>query len=114
MTWSYPVIRDGLLYAVDINQGLRIWRYHGPHEEELTALAFAEGNSNLSRGQSAVASASGPTPSPAPDPVLRPSSPTPSPHPVAGALRIWWLLGSLVAAGMVGVLGVALLVRLRR
>jgi hypothetical protein len=114
MTWSYPVIRDGLLYAVDINQGLRIWRYHGPHEEELSALAFAEGNSNLSRGQSAVASASGPTPSPAPDPVLRPSSPTPSPHPVAGALRIWWLLGSLVAAGMVGVLGVALLVRLRR
>jgi hypothetical protein len=112
MTWSYPVIRDGLLYGVDINQGLRIWRYHGPHEEEVSALAFAEGNSNLTGAQPAAAPAPDPTPSPSP--VLRPSSPTPSPHPVAGALRIWWLLGSLIAAGVVGVLGVALLVRMRR
>lgn len=111
MTWSYPVIRDGLLYAADINQGLRIWRYRGPHEEELSALAFAEGNSNLTRAQP---EAIVPNPTPPLGQVLRTSSPTPSPHPVSGALRIWWLLGSLIGAGLVAALGVALWVRMRR
>jgi hypothetical protein len=114
MTWSYPVIRDGLLYAADINQGLRIWRYHGPHEEEISALAFAEGNSNLTRAQAAVAPAPNPTPPPPPSQASPPSSPTPSAHPVSRALRTWWLVGSLIGSGLVAALGVALFLRMRR
>ena len=47
MTWSYPIIRNGLIYVADINQGLYIIRYQGPHADELARIAFAEGNSNL-------------------------------------------------------------------
>src|SRR5262249_36659165 len=47
MTWSYPIIRDGLIYVADINQGLYILRYQGPHSDELAGVAFAERNSNL-------------------------------------------------------------------
>ena len=47
MTWSYPVVRDGLIYVADINQGLYVLRYQGPHAEEVARVALAEGNSNL-------------------------------------------------------------------
>jgi hypothetical protein len=47
MTWSYPVISAGLIYVVDINQGLLVLRYQGPHQDEIGGTAFAEGNSNL-------------------------------------------------------------------
>lgn len=47
LTWSYPIARDGLIYVADINQGLYVLRYHGPDQEALDRLAFAEGNSNL-------------------------------------------------------------------
>lgn len=45
--WSYPVVQDGLIYVVDIRNGLYILRYTGVWEEELADLDFAEGNSNL-------------------------------------------------------------------
>jgi hypothetical protein len=45
--WSYPVIQDGLLYVVDIRNGLYILRYRGPFEQEVSCLDFLEGNSNL-------------------------------------------------------------------
>ncbi len=45
--WSYPIVRDGLIYVVDIRNGLYVLRYNGPHREELEQLGFAEGNSNL-------------------------------------------------------------------
>ncbi len=45
--WSYPVIAGGLVYVVDIRNGLYILRYHGAHEEEVAAAGFSEGNSNL-------------------------------------------------------------------
>jgi hypothetical protein len=45
--WSYPIIKDGLIYAVDIRNGLYILRYHGPFEAEVAGIRFLEGNSNL-------------------------------------------------------------------
>jgi hypothetical protein len=45
--WSYPVIKDGLIYVVDVRNGLYILRYTGPHADEVAAIHFLEGNSNL-------------------------------------------------------------------
>ena len=45
--WSYPVIDDGLIYVVDLRNGLYILRYTGPHAAEVEAVDFLEGNSNL-------------------------------------------------------------------
>jgi uncharacterized repeat protein (TIGR01451 family) len=45
--WSYPIIRDGLIYVVDIRNGLYILRYTGPGAEEVDGISFLEGNSNL-------------------------------------------------------------------
>ena len=45
--WSYPIVRDGLIYVVDIRNGLYVLRYTGPRKDELTRLRFLEGNSNL-------------------------------------------------------------------
>jgi len=45
--WSYPIIKDGLIYVVDIRNGLYILRYTGPHADEIKAIKFLEGNSNL-------------------------------------------------------------------
>jgi hypothetical protein len=45
--WSYPIIKDGLIYVVDIRNGFYILKYHGPFEEEVTGIRFLEGNSNL-------------------------------------------------------------------
>lgn len=45
--WSYPIIRDGLIYVVDIRNGLYILRYTGPGAEDVSAISFREGNSNL-------------------------------------------------------------------
>jgi hypothetical protein len=45
--WSYPIIKDGLIYVVDIRNGLYILRYTGPGSRQLDAIDFYEGNSNL-------------------------------------------------------------------
>jgi hypothetical protein len=45
--WSYPIIRDGLIYVVDVRNGLYVLRYTGPHADEVTGTTFLEGNSNL-------------------------------------------------------------------
>jgi len=29
--WSYPIIRNGLIYAIDIRNGLYVLKYTGPH-----------------------------------------------------------------------------------
>jgi hypothetical protein len=44
--WSFPVIQNGLIYAVDLRNGLYIFRYHGPHEAEVAHTKFADGNTN--------------------------------------------------------------------
>ena len=45
--WSYPVIADGLIYVVDIRNGLYVLRYHGPFEDEVASRRMLEGNSNV-------------------------------------------------------------------
>ena len=45
--WSYPIIKDGLIYVVDIRNGLYILRYNGDHAGEVGNIDFLEGNSNL-------------------------------------------------------------------
>jgi len=45
--WSYPIVRDGLVYVIDIRNGLYILRYTGPKAHEVAGLHFLEGNSNL-------------------------------------------------------------------
>ena len=49
--WSYPIIKDGLIYVVDVRNGLYILKYHGPFESETSAIRFLEGNSNLGEAQ---------------------------------------------------------------
>ena len=45
--WSYPIIRNGFAYVVDIRNGLYVLGYTGPHVAEVGGLTFLEGNSNL-------------------------------------------------------------------
>jgi hypothetical protein len=45
--WSYPIIRNGLIYVVDIRNGLYVLRYTGPHAGDVSRIRFLEGNSNL-------------------------------------------------------------------
>jgi hypothetical protein len=47
--WSYPVVQNGLVYVVDIDLGLYILRYTGPHASEVAKAAYVEGNSAPSR-----------------------------------------------------------------
>jgi hypothetical protein len=42
--FSYPILRDGLIYVVDSVSGLYILRYTGPGVEEVNAVPRAEGN----------------------------------------------------------------------
>jgi hypothetical protein len=44
--WSFPVIADGLIYVVDLRNGLYVLRYRGPHEREVARARFLDGNSN--------------------------------------------------------------------
>jgi hypothetical protein len=45
--WSYPIIRNGLIYVIDVRNGLFVLRYTGPHSDEVQEIKFLEGNSNL-------------------------------------------------------------------
>ncbi len=98
MTWSYPILRDGLIYIVDINQGLRVLRYRGRHEEEITETVFSEGNSNLTRLR--------PSPSPPASPLATAaatlSTPSPPPTPIRRAFILWLIVGA--AGGTLGLL----------
>jgi len=72
MTWSYPVLRNGLIYVADVNQGLEVLRYHGPHQDEPATATLKEGNSNLAATQQS------PSPSPSAQPQASPPTPQPS------------------------------------
>ena len=39
--WSYPVIADGLIYVVDVRNGLYVLRYHGRWGEQISELAIS-------------------------------------------------------------------------
>src|SRR6266571_8736375 len=45
--WSYPIISRGLIYVVDIRNGLYVLRYTGADALEVAGIRFLEGNSNL-------------------------------------------------------------------
>jgi hypothetical protein len=45
--WSYPIIRKGLNYVIDVRNGLFVLKYTGPHSDEVRETEFLEGNSNL-------------------------------------------------------------------
>ena len=47
VTWSYPIIKKGLIYMTDVRNGLYILKYKGPYEDEVADIGFLEGNSNL-------------------------------------------------------------------
>jgi hypothetical protein len=44
--WSYPIIKDGLIYVVDLRNGLYVLRYGGRFANEVRNVGFLEGNSN--------------------------------------------------------------------
>lgn len=44
--WSYPIIRKGLIYVVDIRNGLYVLRYTGPNARTVAGITYLEGNSN--------------------------------------------------------------------
>jgi hypothetical protein len=45
--WSYPVISEGLVYVVDLRNGLYILRYTAEGSEDVSRIGFLEGSSNL-------------------------------------------------------------------
>ena len=45
--WSYPIISGGLIYVIDVRNGLYILRYTGPRAAVVADVEFLEGNSNL-------------------------------------------------------------------
>jgi hypothetical protein len=47
VVWSFPIIKDGLIYVVDIRNGLYILEYTGRQADEVADIDFLEGNSNL-------------------------------------------------------------------
>ena len=45
--WSYPIIKDGLIYVIDVRNGLYILHYTGFQNHVVSNIGFLEGNSNL-------------------------------------------------------------------
>jgi hypothetical protein len=44
--WSYAVVQDGLIYVVDLRNGLYVVDYDGPYAGEVERIRFLDGNSN--------------------------------------------------------------------
>ena len=42
--WSYPILREGLIYVSDIQSGLYVLQYTGPGAEAISQAPLAEGN----------------------------------------------------------------------
>jgi hypothetical protein len=47
VVWSFPIIRNALIYVIDIRNGLLVLRYTGPHADEVSTIGFLEGNSDI-------------------------------------------------------------------
>jgi hypothetical protein len=58
--WSFPIVRNGLIWVVDIRNGLYALRYTGTGAARVDRTIFREGNSNLS-GSCRREAAAGPT-----------------------------------------------------
>jgi hypothetical protein len=104
MTWSYPIVRDGLIYVADIDEGLYVLRYSGPHQDEVDQLAFSEGNSNLTAVRSASASPSPTASAIAAAPKRGSATPAPRSTP-AGAVSPTVLGGGLLVLALLVVVG---------
>ena len=48
--WSYPIVDDGLIYVVDLRNGLYILEYRGKFTGQIRKLDYLEGNSNQGDG----------------------------------------------------------------
>ncbi len=44
--WSYAVVQDGLIYVVDLRNGLYVLKYRGAYSKEVRRIGFLDGNSN--------------------------------------------------------------------
>jgi hypothetical protein len=44
--WSYAIVKDGLIYMVDLRNGLYVLKYRGAYEQEVRQIRFLDGNSN--------------------------------------------------------------------
>jgi hypothetical protein len=93
IAWSYPIIKDGLIYYVDIRNGLYIVRYSGPHAQQVAGVKFLEGNSSL--GDAAALEGTTAPAAAARLPILMPN--TTAAEPAAA-----WVLGALLVAVVVG------------
>ena len=93
--WSFPIVKDGLIYVVDLRNGLYVLRYRGPHAEEVSSTEFLDGNSNsgdlgrFDAPSSAPAGAPGEPPAPGGAPQAAPPIPSRSclPAPLALGAR---------------------------
>jgi hypothetical protein len=45
--WSFPIVRNGLIFVVDVRNGLYVLRYTGFQNRVVGHIGFLEGNSNL-------------------------------------------------------------------
>jgi hypothetical protein len=44
--WSYAIVKDGLIYVVDLRNGLYVLKYSGAFGKEVRNIRFLDGNSN--------------------------------------------------------------------
>jgi hypothetical protein len=44
--WSYAIVKDGLIYVVDLRNGLYVLSYRGAFDKEVQRIRFLDGNSN--------------------------------------------------------------------
>jgi hypothetical protein len=41
--WSFPIVKVGLIYVIDLRKGLCILRFTGPRAREVAGVSFLEG-----------------------------------------------------------------------
>ena len=46
MLWSYAIVKDGLIYVVDLRNGLYVLKYRGAFDREVEGVEYLDGNSN--------------------------------------------------------------------
>ena len=44
--WSYAIVKDGLIYVVDLRNGLYVLKYTGAFSDEVKRVRYLDGNSN--------------------------------------------------------------------
>jgi hypothetical protein len=83
--WSFPVIVDGLIYVVDLRNGLYILRYKGPHQDEVSRVKFLDGNTHSGDVRRMDRKADGSLPRPSPRPAAGGAPCLPAPVRLRGA-----------------------------